>query len=194
MKKVALFVLLSVFSIVANGGDTKVSELAVPAERIGPDWTGPTGLVIDDIESPPTADKEMAEIIAGLKTQMKPLGVKGTADFTYSRKGDAIQQVTVRVFLFNSEEQCKSWIKTKYEFPGWEKKYKRVEEKNLVCLDSLEMNKRIVSIGRLWITAGTIGDNDDHLRVLSLFLDRIKKRQTEAEPTARADRKPAPQP
>lgn len=193
MKISILFVLMPLVSSVVYGADTKVSDLAVPAEQISPDWTGPTGLVIDDIDVPPITDKETSEIIAGLAKQMKPLGIKGAADFTYRKKSDPMQQVTVRVFLFRTDEQCKQWMKTKYEFAGWDKKYKRVQEKGYSGLDSLEMKKRILSAGTLWITCGTIGKNDDHLTILGLFLDRIKKQTAGAEPAAGGDEKPAPQ-
>lgn len=193
MKKSILFLLMYLISSVVYGGDTKVSALAVMAEEIGADWTGPTGLVIDDIDVPPTMDKETTEIIAGLTKQMKPLGAKGCADFTYRKKSNPMQQVTVRVFLFNTEEQCKEWMKTKYEFSGWEKKYNRVQEGDYSGFDSLEMKKRILSAGRLWITCGTIGEDDDHLTIMGLFLDRIKKQTTGAEPPAGGAGKPSPQ-
>ena len=194
MRKSIMLLLMSLISSVSYGGDPKVSALAVKAEEIGPDWTGPTGIVIDDIDVPPTIDKETTEIIAGLTKQMKPLGAKACADFTYRKKSNPMQQVTVRVFLFNTEEQCKEWMKTKYEFSGWEKKYRRVQEMDYSGFDSLEMKKRILSAGKLWITSGTIGADDDHLTILGLFLDRIKKQTTGAEPPAGGDGKPAPQP
>ena len=188
MKKI--IVLLSVvgfLSVFANAGEIKVSQLAVLAEKIGADWSGPTGLVVDDIDAPPTLGKDMADVIAGLQKQMKPLGVKGTADFTYRKKSDPVQQVTLRVFAFKTEEQCKQWMKTKYQFPGWEKKYKKIEDKDLTGFDSLEMRKRIVAVGALWITAGTIAENDDHLKILGLLLEQIKQQKPQAEPTSAGD-------
>ena len=128
---------------------------------------------------------------AGLAKQIKPLGVKGAADFTYNNKNDPMQQVTVRVFQFNTDEQCKVWMKTKYEFPGWQQKYKRITEKDLTGFDSLEARKRIVCFGNLWITAGTICERDLHLTVLRLFIDRIRKPQPAG--AANRDVNPAPQ-
>jgi hypothetical protein len=122
MKKLTLLALICLASLSAYGGKVTVSQLAVPAEQIGADWIGPTGLVIDYIDAPPAAAKDVADVIAGLQKQMKPLGVKGTAEFTYCKKTNPMQRVTLKVFLFKTEDQCKQWMKTKYEFPGWEKK------------------------------------------------------------------------
>ncbi len=159
-------------SIFAYGGELKVSALAVSAEKIGSDWSGPTGLVIDDINALLAEAKEMTDVI---ESQMKPAGVIGLADFTYNKKQGPIQMVTLRVFVFKTEDQCRQWMKTKYQFEGWEKKYKRIEDKNVVGFDSLEMRKRIVAVGPFWITAGSIAENDDHLKILALLLERIRQ-------------------
>jgi hypothetical protein len=66
MRSSVLFALMCLAAAVTHGAETKVSELAVPAQRIGPDWVGPTGLVIDDIDSPPSQDKETARIVGEL--------------------------------------------------------------------------------------------------------------------------------
>lgn len=191
----ASVLLFGLLSAPAHAGELKVSLFAVPVEKVGADWTGPTGLVIDDIETPPPADKNAAELVAGLQKQMKPLGVKGMADFTYRKKSDPLQQVTLRVFAFKTEEQCNQWMKTKYQFPGWEKKYKKIADKDVIGFDSLEMRKRIVAVGALWITAGTIAENNDYLRVLDLLLEQIKRQKQQAERTsAGAALKTAPQP
>jgi hypothetical protein len=36
------------------------------------------------------------------------------------------------------------------------------------------MKKRAVAIGNVWITCGTIAMTDDHLKVLDLYLDKLK--------------------
>jgi hypothetical protein len=162
----------------------KVSQLAVPAGKIGPDWSGPSGLVVDDINSPPLEAKDLADTF---QKQMKPAGVRALADFTYHKKRDPMHMVTLRVFVFKTEDQCRQWMKTKYQFAGWEKKYKKLEDKDMVGFDSLEMRKRIVAVGSLWITAGTIAEDDEYLKILGLLLERIKQQNPQAEPSSPGD-------
>lgn len=175
--------LIGLLSAFARGGELRVSQLAVPAASIGTDWSGPTGLIVDDIDQPPATGDGSASVIAELRERMAPLGVKRAAEFTYHRKSDPSQQVSLRVFAFKTEAQCKQWMKTKYQFAGWEQKYRMLDEKDLVGFDSLEMRKRIVEMGSLWITAGTISDSDDYLKVLGLLLERIRQLGPQAEPT-----------
>jgi len=174
--------ILAAAAISASAGaeEIKVSNLRVPPEKIGADWTPAPGIVVDNLEAPP-ADKQTAAIVAELKKQVRPLGVRGLADFTYRNKTDRTRQVTVRVFAFDTKDQLEQWIKTKYQFAGWEEKYKRVEDKDRTVFDSLEVRKRIVAMDNLLITVGTIADQDDHLPVLELVLARLKEQAKPAE-------------
>lgn len=173
----------------ARADDLKVSKLRVAPEKIGADWAAAPGIVVDDLEAPP-AEKATAEIVTGLKKQVRPLGVRGLADFTYRHKTDRNRQVTARVFVFDTPEKCQEWIKTKYQFAGWEEKYKRVEDKDRMTFDSLEIPKRIVATDKILITCGTIGEKDDHLPVLKLILANLQE-QTEASKQDAKEPKPA---
>jgi hypothetical protein len=183
--------ILAVIMVSAPAGadELKVSKLRVAPEKIGADWTTAPGLVVDDLEAPP-ADKATAEIVAGLKKQVRPLGVRGLADFTYRKKDDRNRQVTARIFTFDTEDQLQQWIKTKYQFAGWEEKYKQVKDKDRTVFDSLETRKRILATGKVLITCGTIADQDDHLPVLELILAHLNEQTKPAEKEAK-DAKPA---
>lgn len=179
MKKIPAFIAMLLVSVSLSAGETKLSQLRVPAASVGEGWSGPTGLVIDDIETPPTEPPETKEVAAALQKQMRPLGVKALADFTYRKEKDPLHQVTIRVFLFETSDQCQNWMKTKYQFDGWEKKYKRADRKEYTGYDSLEMRKRIVAFNRVWITAGTVAETDDHVRILDLYVAALKKAMKE---------------
>jgi hypothetical protein len=168
----------------AGADEIKVSKLRVAPEKIGADWTPAPGIVVDDLEAPP-ADKQTAAIVAELKKQVRPLGVRGLADYTYRNKTDRTRQVTVRVFAFDTKDQLEQWIKTKYQFAGWEEKYKQVEDKDRIVFDSLEVRKRIVVTDKLLITVGTIADQDDHMPVLELILANLKEQTKPAEKGAK---------
>lgn len=177
MKICAAVITLVLSCSVALGNAARLSDLSVPAETLGVGWVGPTGLVIDDIDDPPTTTDELKNVIEGLRKQMRPLGVKGTADFTYRNTADPLGQVTLRVFRFETEEQCRKWMTTKYQFPGWETKYKKLEVDGDLAFDSLEVKKRIICVGRLWITAGSMGNDDTHLKALEVLLKKAKKQK-----------------
>jgi hypothetical protein len=174
----------SVISDPARADEIKVSELRIAPEKIGNGWTAAPGIVVDNLEAAP-ADEKTAEIVAGLKKQMRPLGVRGVADFTYRNTSDRNRQTTARIFVFDTKEQCQQWIKTKYQFSGWEEKYKRAEDKERAVFDSVEARKRIIGAGNVLITVGTIADQDDHLPVAELILAKLKEQTKPAEETAK---------
>ena len=182
-----LLVALAGFPALADDSRLAASHLRPTAEELGPGWTGPTGLVLDDLEAQPPADGEEDDSLTALREQMKPLGVRSLADFTYRRKDRPEEQVTVRVFVFASETRCRDWIQKRYQTAGWEKHYRKVDGAWDTGLDSLEMRKRIVATGPVWITSGTVSDQADHRKALDLVLGRLKKLREEqpADPVPR---------
>lgn len=189
MKKLVGLIAVVLLSTGSSAEEIKLSRVGIPARQIGKDWTGPTGLVIDDIDFPPKVPDEAKEVVAWLWEQLKPIGVTACADFTYAKKADVGHQVTVRVYLFRTPGQCQEWIKKKYQFDGWEKHYKRVEGNGSVVYDSLEMRKRCIAFDRVWITAGTIAKADDHIKFFELYLARLRKLTgTSASQPARSPR------
>lgn len=152
--------------------EVHVSDLSFPAGKLGENWTGPTGLVVDDVNAPAKKDDPVAadELLV---LQMKSIGVAGFADFTYRNAKSPTAQVTVRVFQFEDEEHCQAWMKKKYQYDGWEKHYKKLDLP-YAAFDSLQMKKRIVAIGKYWLTANTIASSDDHLKALDLVVEKLK--------------------
>ena len=187
----ALLLLIASIASASDGG-LKASHLRPAPGDLGPDWTGPSGLILDDLDHPPPADGVDASTLNMLREQMKPLGVCSLADFTFRRKDRPQEQVTVRVFVFASEEQCRDWIRKRYQNTGWEKHYRRVDGAWDTGLDSLEMRKRIVASGRVWITSGTVSGQVDHLKALDLVLGRLREWREAATVRPGADSEPPP--
>ena len=177
---IALLIVLNAAAVVAQDAKPafhfsgKVSALAVPAERIGSQWEGPTGLVIDDFKDLSGQPEEVKEVAEELKKQVSTIGVVQTADFTYQKKFNALHQVTLRIFVFDSEASCRDWWKKKYQYDGWEKENMAVPGLPYQAADSKQMKKRAVALGNVWMTCGTITMTDDHLKVLDLYLDKLK--------------------
>jgi hypothetical protein len=180
----ACLTFLTLCSLVAGGGEDtkpagtyagKVSDLSVPAEKIGDQWTGPTGLVIDDFQKLGDLSDDEKAIAEELKKQVSAIGVIATGDFTYRKKFNPLHQVTLRVFVFDSEQSCRDWWKKKYEYPGWETHYTKVDTVAYSALDSKEAPKRAVSFGNVWVTCGALQMTDDHLKILDLYVRKLNE-------------------
>ena len=104
------------------------------------------------------------------------------ADFTYRRKSSPLQQTTLRVFLFDSEDSCRKWWLKKYRHDGWERYYKVVDGVSYDAVDSTEITKCAVAFGNVWMTCGTLGKATDHIHVLDLYINKIKSLAEGAKP------------
>jgi len=155
----------------------KVSKLGVAAEQLGSEWKGPTGLAIDDFNDLSNQPDDVKPVAEALKKQVSAIGVVQTADFTYSKKFNPLHQVTLRIFVFDSEESCGKWWKQKYEFDGWEKHYSKVGGVPYNSVDSKETTKRAAAFGNVWITCGALDKTEDHLKLLDLYIQKIAANQ-----------------
>jgi hypothetical protein len=152
----------------------KVSALAVPAADLGEGWLGPTGLVVDDFDDTSKYPAEVQDLVKALKDQVSSIGVVATADFTYRKKLSPLHQVTVRVFIFDTEDSCRAWWQKKYKYNSWEKHYSVVPGDKHAVVDSKEMSKRAVAFGNVWLTSGTLGESKEHLKALELYVKKIE--------------------
>lgn len=153
----------------------KLSALSIPAEKLFGDWSGPTGLVVDDLNDLSDVPAEQRSLVESTKADFGKIGVVGIADFTYRSKKDAMHQITLRVFVFDSEQSCHAWWKSKYEYDGWEKHYVKVPSVPYKAVDSSQVTKRMVAMGNLWITSGALRKTDDHIKMLDVYIAAIKK-------------------
>ncbi len=86
-------------------------------------------------------------------------------------------QVTVRIFVFDSEQSCLSWWKQKYQFAEAAKYYTDVADVPYRAVDSKESPKRAAALGNIWITSGATGTAVDHLKILDEYIAKIKASQ-----------------
>jgi hypothetical protein len=151
----------------------KVSALAIPGADLGEGWLGPTGLVVDDFNDTSKYPAEVQDLVKALKDQISAIGVVATADFTYQKKFNPLHQVTVRVFVFDTEKSCREWWHKKYQYDGWEKHYGVVPRDKHAAVDSKETSKRAVAFGNVWLTSGTLGESKEHVKALELYVKKI---------------------
>jgi len=156
----------------------KLSALKHASKALAKDWTGPTGLVIDDMNSTDGHPKQFGPMLRMLQQNYRGTGVVGMGSFAYAKKANSLHEVTLRVFVFDSVESCRKWWQKKYQYEGWEKHYKPVTSVPYRALDSTQMSKRAVSFGNVWMTCGHIFDTQDHLTILNLYVKAIEDRMS----------------
>lgn len=152
----------------------KVSTLRIEAAKLGPDWSGPTGLVVDDVRNPPELPAELRPVYEALKKQLGSQGVAATADYTYRRKSDPLAQATLRIFIFDDEAKCRAWWAAKYCGPGAEAEYRAVPGVGDEAFDAKSASKRAVRVGNVVLTGGSLKSTDDALMVVGLYLEKLK--------------------
>jgi hypothetical protein len=154
----------------------KVSSLSLPGSELGEHWTGPSlsGLVVDDFKDLSSFADRARPLVEEMKKLVTPHGVVASADFTYRKNTNPPEQVTLRVFVFNTEDSCRKWWTKRYRYDGWEKHYTAVAEVPYDASDSKEMSKRAVAFGNIWMTCGTIDKTKDYIKVLDLYINKIK--------------------
>lgn len=157
----------------------RISALRIPADAIGPDWTGPTGLAVDNLREFRHQPDDIRPILEDLWKQLSPLGIVAAGDFTYHNRSNTQAEVAVRVFLFDSEHSCREWWAKKFHAAGWDRQYRIVEDVPYEAVDSLRSSKRSLMFGNVLITSGSIEPSgDEHLRAATLYVEKIQSTAT----------------
>jgi hypothetical protein len=131
-------------------------------------------LVVDDLRDLTGHPDAVKTVVEALGQQLAPIGVVRTADFTYRKKSNPLQQITLRVFLFDGEAACRTWWAKKYQYDGWEKHYTVPRGVPYAAVDSTQVTKRAVAIGNVWMTCGALEKTTDHITVLDLYINQIR--------------------
>lgn len=166
-----------------------LSALGISGGALPSDWTGPTGLLVDDFDDIGHFPVPVRATVEALKRQLVPLGVTATADFTYRRKSDPLEQITLRVFIFASEQACLDWWNKKYQGPNWQQLYEVVENLPYRAVDSkLQLPKRAVSFANVWMTCGATRETDARQQLLDLYIRKFYDPQAADPPGRRRDK------
>jgi hypothetical protein len=152
-----------------------VKDLGPAPSVLGDRWTGPTGLVIDNLADPEALAAELRAVAQELKKAFEPIGVRKVADFTFRVPDEPWRQVTLRVFVFDTPESCKSWWMKKYRYDGWEKHYKSLNVKGYEAVDSTEAPKRAAAIGNVWMTCHALKEGGDHVKVMDACIEKVRQ-------------------
>jgi hypothetical protein len=152
-----------------------VSALRIPADALGPDWTGPTGLAVDSLKEFGRQPPDIRPILEDLWKQLSPLGIVAAGDFTYHHRSNVRAELAVRVFLFDSEYSCREWWAKKFHSEGWERQYRIVSDVPYEAVDNIRSNKRSLMFGNVLITSGSIQDSqNEHLRAAALYVEKVQ--------------------
>lgn len=153
----------------------RVSALKIPAESLGPEWTGPTGLAVDNLKEFGRQPPDIRPILEDLWKQLSPLGIVAAGDFTYHNRTNARAELAVRVFIFDSEYSCREWWAKKFHGAGWDRQYRIVPDVPYEAVDTVDGNKRSLMFGNVLITSGSIQDaQNDHLRAAELYVEKVQ--------------------
>ncbi len=93
-------------------------------------------------------------------------GVTSMADFSYTRKGFPLDNITIRLFRFSSLEKADAFRRKKYENEKVKSLYKKDQRDSMIIYDSLQVNKRIIFNDTDWVTCGQLIDDDLYKRIL----------------------------
>ena len=152
----------------------KVSTLKIEAAELGADWTGPTGLVLDDVADPSSAPEEVRPIATELAKTLAPLGCRAAADFTYRKGSDPLDQATIRVLAFDDEAKARAWWDAKFRDGRARGEYRDLEGLGDEALEHGRTARRFVRVGDVVLTAGSLKPGGGHAKILDAYLARLE--------------------
>lgn len=150
-----------------------VSQIELPANVLQGAWKASTGLRIDELSKTEQLPPEYKRIVEALAKQFAPIGVRSVADYSLVKTDVPLNTVTVRVFVFNDANACRSWWQKKYERERWQKHYKKVDCNAAVVVSSLEMNKTAMAFGNVWLTTHQLGEGNEHIAAANHVLKQL---------------------
>jgi hypothetical protein len=172
MHHVLVAVVLTALSCLQDRPATpKLSVLKEPAEFLGEGWTGPRGLVIDDVKDLSSLSDAEKTVATEVAQAMIPLGITAVADFTYKKN---LETVTLRILVFETAAAAEDFWKKKIEVDGWESLYRKADVPGARAVDSLVIRKRIVLAGNVYLACHMAPAAKTHLTVLNKYLEKLR--------------------
>ncbi len=151
-----------------------IADLVPGPSFLGKAWTGPRGLLIEDWDSIRRMPEPVAEMATDLKEFFEPLGVRALGDRTFRRGPGLGDQIILRVYVFDTEQQCIDWWKRKYEAAGWQEVYRKAASNGYVARDVRGRSKRDGRSANVWFTVQQLRAHDDYVRLGDELVRRLK--------------------
>lgn len=145
-----------------------LSKLNIPASGIGKDWKAGMNMVLDEAGATiPNSGK---------------MGLKSSASFDFSAPGNAINTITVHVYVFDSTAARERWQAKKCKFAGWQKMLREVKGQPYTVFEtlpeagSMHEVQRIAGFENVGLTLWSMyeGKTTNYLTAEHLFVQKIR--------------------
>jgi hypothetical protein len=181
--KKPLLLIYFIFSFTSIGFSdffVKPSILSIPNSDLDKKWNGPKGLVIDNLKD------SQIKSVQSLKKHFTSINVVAMAVYTYRDPANFFNGINIRYFVFKDAKSCTKFTNSKYFSDKTKALYKKLENKQAVIIDSLEVNKRIIIYDKYWITVSQLfKDEKEHISIGNQYHTKLLKliKQNKDKPT-----------
>ena len=152
----------------------KLSEAGQDPDFLGEGWARRPGLVINVLRDAGQLygqSEDMDEALEVLLGKM-PKGSTAYAEFKY-RAGQTTRYITLRVWVFEKPERARSFWRSRYVTPGWDRFYRKVDGVGELAVDSKELKKRIVLAGNVIFACDEQPDGANYLQALDRYMTKM---------------------
>lgn len=184
-----LFCCLLVVPVVNADGPTTgpiykgcLADLRVPSDTLGADYKGPSGLQFEDISTTKTLNRQQWDSVRGEQKRWSRAGVRAVGDYTYVNK-KKVDNITVRVMVFNTPEQARAFWSEVYQREGAERDFKHVPNVGEAAVDSLTRRRRHVLFGNTILTATQEKEGNRHIVMLQKYMLKLEGKDPAAANT-----------
>lgn len=150
----------------------KLADIKVPSDFLGADYKGPTGIMMDDINTSSTLTRPQWEIVKREVRRWKAAGVTAVGDFSYINK-KKVDNITIRVIVFGSADEAAAFWKERYEYEESPRDFRFIPNVGEKAVDSMTRRQRHVLRGNLILIASQEKDGNKHIVMLQKYLDKI---------------------
>ncbi|MDA1139171.1 MAG: hypothetical protein O3B01_11360 [Planctomycetota bacterium] len=158
----------------------KLSEAGEDADFLGEGWNRRPGLVINDLRDAGHLygqSEDMDEALEVLLGKM-PEGSAAYAEFKY-RSGQTTRYITLRVWVFEKTDRARFCWRGRYESPGWDRYYQKVDGVGDLAVDSKELKKRVVLAGNVIFACDEQPDGASYLKALDRYMTKMGAKKAE---------------
>ena len=175
--------LIGILLLALYSGSASSGSLLFPTlSKIVPDcgvlegnWKVSEGIKVDSLSDLSGVAKINLKSVEQLRSKIQPLGINAMGEYSCVVSSGGINIVTVKVFVFGSQDKAEAWWGKKYEYKGWEEHYSKVKGIKTLGVDSKQLKKRAILLNNIWITTHHIKHGDEHLTLLDSIVEKLKR-------------------